>query len=130
MSTEYTQATTDTEREALARKIARLRLGGVPWDGTGGIVTTRRLVSSATQGRALLRTYRLTAEQGGPVEIQPSYDRHAINPRTGKRMGYREPRRTRTRGPSGPVEADAVICRIRRRTLLSAIRCSKNRSSH
>ncbi len=45
-------------------------------------------------GRALLRKYGLDTKQGGPVEIQLSYDRRAINPGTGKRMGYREPRRT------------------------------------
>ena len=47
------------------------------------------LVSSATQGRALLREYKLDAVQGGPVEIQASYDRYEINPRTGRRKGSR-----------------------------------------
>src|SRR5262245_40280045 len=69
-------ATTDPERERLARKIAELRVDGVPWDGPGGIVDSMRLVSSATQGRALLRKYKLDAEQGGPVEIKESYERH------------------------------------------------------
>jgi hypothetical protein len=61
----------------------------VPWDGSGGIVDSMHLVSSATQGRALLREYKLDAGQGGPVEIKASYDRYEINPRTGRRMGSR-----------------------------------------
>jgi hypothetical protein len=48
------------------------------------------LVSSATQGRALLREYSLDTKPGGPVEIKGSYDRYEINPRTGRRKGYRE----------------------------------------
>ena len=67
MSTEYTRAATDEEHEQLARRISQLRVDGVPWDGPGGIVDSMRLVSSATQGRALLRRYKLDAEQGGPV---------------------------------------------------------------
>ena len=98
----------DAEREALAHKIARLLEAGTPWDGPGGIVDSLRLVSSATQGRALLRKYRLDTEQGGPVEIRPSYDRYAINPRTGKRMGYRELRRTRAGGSPDPARKQAV----------------------
>lgn len=90
MDTEYTKATTDAEREALAREIAGLRVDGVPWNGPGGIVDSKRLVSSATQGRALLRKYKLDAAQGGPVEIRPSYDRYEINPATGRRKGHRE----------------------------------------
>jgi hypothetical protein len=93
MDTAYTRAKTDQEREALAHAIAQLRLDGVPWDGPGGIVDSRRLVSSAGQGRALLRKYKLDAQSGGPVEILPSYDRHEINPATGRRKGYREPKR-------------------------------------
>jgi hypothetical protein len=108
MSTEYTTAGSDAEREALAYKIARLRLAGTPWDGPGGIVDSLRLVSSATQGRALLRRYRLDTKQGGPVEIQPSYARFAINPRTGKRMGYRGPQRARTSGSPDPARRQAV----------------------
>jgi hypothetical protein len=108
MSTEYVKAGSDAEREALAHKIARLRLAGTPWDGPGGIVDSLRLVSSATQGRALLRKYRLDTKQGGPVEIQPSYDRYAINPRTGKRMGDRESRRTHTSGSPDPARKQAV----------------------
>jgi hypothetical protein len=64
-------------------------LDGVPWDGPGGIVDSMRLVSSATQGRALLREYKLDAAQGGLVEIKPSYDRYEISPRTGQRKGSR-----------------------------------------
>jgi hypothetical protein len=93
MDTAYIRATTDEEREALAHEIARLRVDGIPWDGPGGIVDSRRLVSSAGQGRALLRKYKLDARSGGPVEIWPSYDRYEINPATGRRKGYREPRR-------------------------------------
>jgi hypothetical protein len=93
VSTEYMRATTALQREALARKIADLRAAGVPWDGPGGIVDSLRLVSSATQGRALLRKYRLDAEHGGPVEIKPSYDRYAVNPATGQRKGHREPKK-------------------------------------
>jgi hypothetical protein len=90
MSTEYMNATTDAEREALARRIARLRQDGAPWDGPGGIVDSMHLVSSATEGRALLRKYKLDAKSGGLVEIAESYDRFEINPRTGRRKGYRE----------------------------------------
>jgi hypothetical protein len=89
MSTEYTNATTPEQREALARKIAQLRLEGVPWDGPGGIVDSMRLVSSATQGRALLREHKLDTKSGGTVEIRESYDRFEINPRTGRRKGAR-----------------------------------------
>ena len=81
----------------LARKIAQLRVDGVPWDGAGGIVDTMRLVSSATQGRELLREYSLDARRGGPVEIRSSYDRYEINPATGRRKGQRE-RAQRSRG--------------------------------
>lgn len=104
MDTAYTRATTDEEREALAHKIARLRVDGVPWNGPGGIVDSMRLVSSATQGRALLRKHRLDAVSGGPVEILPSYDRYEINPATGKRRGDRAPRglRSHTAGQSTP----------------------------
>lgn len=90
------RASSEAEREALAHKIAQLRLAGTPWDGPGGIVDSLRLVSSATQGRALLRKYGLTTEHGGTVEIQASYDRFAINPRTRRRMRHREPKRRRT----------------------------------
>jgi hypothetical protein len=107
MSTEYMRATSEAEREALAHKIARRRLAGTPWDGPGGIVDSLRLVSSATQGRALLRKYGLTTEHGGPVEIQPSYDRFAINPKTRKRMGHREPKRVRTSESAGAGRPDA-----------------------
>lgn len=89
MTTEYMRSQTDADREALAHKIARLRVEGVPWDGPGGIVSSMHLVSSATQGRALLRKYRLDAKSGGPVEILESYDRFEINPRTGLRKGHR-----------------------------------------
>jgi hypothetical protein len=108
MSTEYMKGRSDAEREVLAHKIARLRDEGTPWDGAEGIVGSLRLVSSATQGRALLRKYRLDTEQGGPVEIRPSYDRYAINPQTGKRMGYREARRTRASGSPDPARKQAV----------------------
>ena len=64
--------------------------------------------ATATQGRALLRRCRLDTKQGGPVEIQPSYDRYAINPRTGQRMGYRQPRRTRASASPHPARAQAV----------------------
>jgi len=84
------RAKTDAEREALARKIAKLRLEGAPWDGPGGIVDSMQLVSSATQGRALLRKFKLDAKSGGPVEILDSYDRFETNPRTGRRKGHRE----------------------------------------
>jgi hypothetical protein len=87
MDTEYTRAHAEPEREALARKIADLRLAGVPWDGPGGIVDSKRLVSSATQGRVLLRRYKLDAAQGGPVEIKPTYDREEINPATARAIG-------------------------------------------
>jgi Uracil DNA glycosylase superfamily len=86
---EYMRSTTDAQREALARRIARLRLDGVPWDGPGGIVDALHLVSSATQGRALLRKYKFDAASGGPVEILASYDRSEINPTTGVQRGYR-----------------------------------------
>lgn len=82
MSTEYVRATSEAEREALAHKIARLRLDGTPWNGPGGIVDALRLVSSAIQGRALLRKYKLDTEHGGPVEIKESYNRYEINPKT------------------------------------------------
>lgn len=88
-TTAYNKATTDAQRNALALEIARLRVDGVPWDGPGGIVDSRHLVSSATQGRALLREHKLDTAQGGPVEIQASYDRYEINPRTGRRMWSR-----------------------------------------
>jgi hypothetical protein len=88
-TTAYNKATTDAQREALAREIAELRLAGKSWDGPGSIVDSMHLVSSATQGRALLREYKLDAAQGGPVEIQPSYDRYEINPKTGQRKGSR-----------------------------------------
>jgi uracil-DNA glycosylase len=107
MSTEYMRATSEAEREALAHKIARLRLAGTPWDGPGGIVDSLRLVSSATQARALLRKYGLTTEHGGPVEIQASYDRFAINPKTRKRMGHREPKRVRASESAGVGRPDA-----------------------
>jgi hypothetical protein len=87
--TAYSKATTDGQREALAREIATLRIDDVPWDGPGGIVDSLHLVGSATQGRALLREYKLDVAQGGPVEIKPSYDRYEINPRTGRRKGSR-----------------------------------------
>jgi hypothetical protein len=90
--TEYMKATTDEQREALAHRIAQLRIAGVPWDGPGGIVTSMRLVSSATQGRALLRKYKLDAKSGGPVEILESYDRFEINTATGRRKGWRPTR--------------------------------------
>ena len=90
MSTEYLKAKGDSEREALAQRIARLRQDGVPWDGPGGIVDSLHLVSSATQGRALLRKYRLDAKSGGPVEILDSYDRFELSPRTGERRGFRK----------------------------------------
>lgn len=102
MATEYMQATTEEARRALANKIADLRQAGVPWDGPGGIVA-RRLVSSAPQGRKLLRHFRLDAEHGGPVEIMPSYDRSQINSKTGKPMGWRDPRRA-----GGPNQRDAL----------------------
>ena len=107
MSTEYMRGRSVAEREALAHKIARLLEAGTPWDGPGGIVDSLRLVSSATQGRALLRKYRLDTEQGGSVEIRPSYDRNAINPRTGKRMGYAEARRTGASGSPDPAHEQA-----------------------
>ena len=88
-TTAYNEATTDAQREALAREIAGLRVDGVPWDGPGSIVDSMHLVSSATQGRALLREYKLDAAQGGPVEIMRSYDRYEINPKTGRRKGAR-----------------------------------------
>jgi hypothetical protein len=94
MATEYMQATTEEARRALANKIADLRQAGVRWDGPGGIVA-RGLVSGATQGRKLLRHFRLDAHHGGPVEILASYDRNQINPKTGKPMGWRDPRRGR-----------------------------------
>jgi hypothetical protein len=90
MATEFSRAKTNAEREALARKIAKLRLEGTPWDGPGGIVDSMRLVSSATQGRALLRSFKLDAKSGGPVEILESYDRFEINPHTGQRKGHRD----------------------------------------
>jgi uracil-DNA glycosylase len=96
--TEYINATTDVQREALAHRIAQLRREGVPWDGPGGIVTSLRLVSSATQGRALLRRYKLDAKSGGPVEIHESYDRFEINLATGRRKGWR--RQSGKRPPS------------------------------
>jgi hypothetical protein len=88
-ATAYNKATTEAQRKALAQAIAQLRVDGVPWDGPGGIVDSMHLVSSATQGRALLREYKLDTAQGGPVEIQPSYDRYEINPKTGRRKGSR-----------------------------------------
>lgn len=88
-ATAYKKATTEAQRRALAQEIAQLRVDGVPWDGAGGIVDSMHLVSSATQGRALLREYKLDAVQGGPVEIQASYDRYEIDPRTGRRKGSR-----------------------------------------
>ena len=108
MSTEYMRGRSDAEREALAHKIARLLLAGTPWDGPGGIVDSLRLVSSATQGRALLRKYGLDTGHGGPVEIRRSYDRDAVNPRTGQRMGYREPRRRRASAASAPARTQTV----------------------
>ena len=84
MSTEYLKAKGDSEREALAQRIARLRQDGVPWDGPGGIVDSLHSVSSATQGRALLRKYRLDAKSGGPVEILDSYDRFNSVPGLGR----------------------------------------------
>jgi hypothetical protein len=110
MDTEYMRATSEPEREALARKIADLRVADVPWDGPGGIVDSMRLVSSATQGRKLLRRYGLDAAQGGPVEIRPSYDRYEVNPATGRRKGYRPGARKRARAPgaSATRTADAI----------------------
>ena len=126
MSTEYMKGRSDAEREALANKIARLRGAGMPWNGPGGIVDSLRFVSSATQGRALLRKYRLDTTQGGPVEIQPSYDRYAINPRTGKRMGYREPRRTRASAspipPARRPPPSAITAHASRRRRRCAVR--------
>jgi hypothetical protein len=106
MTTEYMRAKTDAEREALARKIAKLRLDGAPWDGPGGIVDSMQLVSSATQGRALLRKFKLDAKSGGPVEILDSYDRFETNPRTGRRKGHREKagRRPSQAGKPAPPE--------------------------
>lgn len=99
------KATTDAQREALARRIAQLRVTGVPWDGPGGIVTSLRLVSSATQGRALLRKYKLDSKSGGLVEIQESYDRFEINPATGRRKGWRPGNEKRPRPPEQGVAA-------------------------
>jgi hypothetical protein len=89
----------------LARKIAKLRLDGTPWDGPGGIVDSMQLVSSATQGRALLRKFKLDAKSGGPVEIL-DYDRFETNPRTGRRKGHREKagRRPSQAGKPAPPE--------------------------
>jgi hypothetical protein len=102
------RATTDAEREALARKIARLRLDGARWDGPGGIVDSMRMVSSATQGRALLRKYRLDAKQGGPVEIKESYNRYEIKPKTGRRKGYRDKKGRRAKGREASDRSDAA----------------------
>jgi hypothetical protein len=67
------KARTDPARRDLAKKIARMRKDAVPWDGVGGIVA-QKLVSSATQGRFLLRKYGLVEQAGG---IGDSYDRAA-----------------------------------------------------
>jgi hypothetical protein len=88
-TTAYAKTTTNVQREALAREIAKLRIDGVAWDGLGGIGDSLHLVGSATQGRALLREYKLDVAQGGPVEIMASYDRYEINPKTGRRKGSR-----------------------------------------
>lgn len=108
MTTEYMKAKTNAEREALARRIAKFRLEGAPWDGPGGIVDSMHLVSSATQGRALLRKYKLDAESGGPVEILESYDRFEINPGTGRRKGYRDKVAQRSPKPKGPDTSPAA----------------------
>jgi hypothetical protein len=76
---ERAQAAKRKEEEALAKKIAKLRSEGAPWDGDkpNAIVSQLKLCRSATTGRALLRRYHLSADTGGSVRIAPSYDREA-----------------------------------------------------
>ena len=57
---------------AVAKKIAKLRKAGTPWDGEAGIVRKHGLCNGAPQGRALLRKHGLEAQAGG---IAPSYER-------------------------------------------------------
>ena len=72
MTTDYMRSTGDAERLKLAERIAVLRSRGVAWDGPDGIVANG-LVSSARQGRALLRRYGQVNAAGG---IRDSYSNY------------------------------------------------------
>ncbi len=70
MATEYMKAKTDAEREALARKIAKLRLNGTPWDGRAA--SSIQCISSRPRLR-VVHSFGSTSSMGRAAGLSRSW---------------------------------------------------------